>query len=153
MSYGQPFTEARTEEARLRENWGGCQSTFIFTGNAQAAVERSKVGHTSPRGRTPTRNRTGTFNRGSVVVPAHPGCADKHQSSQCIDWWSQGESNPRPLECHSSALPTELWPHSHGIGNPARFREPVPVRAPARRRHSPTPRSQGGEGGAFSRRS
>src|SRR5262250_2818804 len=26
-------------------------------------------------------------------------------------WWSQGESNPRPLECHSSALPTELWPH------------------------------------------
>src|SRR6185312_4980237 len=27
-------------------------------------------------------------------------------------WWSQTESNRRPLECHSSALPTELWPHS-----------------------------------------
>src|SRR5262245_5615038 len=26
-------------------------------------------------------------------------------------WWSQGESNPRPRECHSRALPTELWPH------------------------------------------
>ena len=26
-------------------------------------------------------------------------------------WWSQAESNRRPLECHSSALPTELWPH------------------------------------------
>lgn len=26
-------------------------------------------------------------------------------------WWSQSESNRRPLECHSSALPTELWPH------------------------------------------
>ena len=25
-------------------------------------------------------------------------------------WWSWGESNPRPLECHSSALPTELQP-------------------------------------------
>jgi hypothetical protein len=25
-------------------------------------------------------------------------------------WWSQSESNRRPLECHSSALPTELWP-------------------------------------------
>src|SRR5215471_4602747 len=25
-------------------------------------------------------------------------------------WWSQGESNPRPRECHSRALPTELWP-------------------------------------------
>jgi hypothetical protein len=32
-------------------------------------------------------------------------------------WWSQGESNPRPLECHSSALPTELWPLlGSGIG-------------------------------------
>src|SRR5205814_7332267 len=27
------------------------------------------------------------------------------------DWWSQSGSNRRPLECHSSALPTELWPH------------------------------------------
>ncbi len=29
-----------------------------------------------------------------------------------ISWWSRWESNPRPLECHSSALPTELRPHS-----------------------------------------
>src|SRR4029079_17477676 len=27
------------------------------------------------------------------------------------DWWSQGESNPRPRECHSRALPTVLCPH------------------------------------------
>src|SRR5258708_29095857 len=34
-------------------------------------------------------------------------------------WWSQGESNPRPLECHSSALPTELWPHfARVLGTP-----------------------------------
>src|SRR5713101_7184902 len=26
--------------------------------------------------------------------------------------WSRRESNPRPLECHSSALPTELRPHN-----------------------------------------
>jgi hypothetical protein len=26
-------------------------------------------------------------------------------------WWSRWESNPRPLECDSSALPTELRPH------------------------------------------
>ena len=25
-------------------------------------------------------------------------------------WWSQTESNRRPLACHASALPTELWP-------------------------------------------
>ena len=31
-------------------------------------------------------------------------------------WWSQGESNPRPLECHSSALPAELWPREVRAG-------------------------------------
>jgi site-specific DNA recombinase len=28
--------------------------------------------------------------------------------SEIGEWWSQGESNPRPFECHSNALPTEL---------------------------------------------
>ena len=27
-------------------------------------------------------------------------------------WWSQAESNRRPLACHASALPTELWPRN-----------------------------------------
>src|SRR5688572_16566111 len=27
------------------------------------------------------------------------------------DWWSQAGSNRRPLQCHCSALPAELWPH------------------------------------------
>ena len=26
-------------------------------------------------------------------------------------WWRRGGSNPLPLECHSSALPSELHPH------------------------------------------
>jgi hypothetical protein len=47
--------------------------------------------------------------------------ARKHQLSKsclhCINWWSRWESNPRPLECHSSALPTELRPHSTAIVN------------------------------------
>src|SRR5580704_12685367 len=35
-----------------------------------------------------------------------------------VNWWSQAESNRRPLECHSSALPTELWPLTgRGVGN------------------------------------
>ena len=28
-------------------------------------------------------------------------------------WWSRSGSNRRPLECHSSALPTELRPHKN----------------------------------------
>src|ERR1700753_211426 len=34
--------------------------------------------------------------------------------NQTIDlpkWWSQAGSNRRPLACHASALPAELWPH------------------------------------------
>lgn len=30
------------------------------------------------------------------------------------EWWSRGESNPRPLQCECSALPTELLPHTGG---------------------------------------
>ncbi len=28
-----------------------------------------------------------------------------------VEWWSQAGSNRRPLQCHCSALPAELWPH------------------------------------------
>src|SRR5262249_54948557 len=45
-------------------------------------------------------------------------------------WWSQGESNPRPLECHSSALPTELWPHFARFWEPARLSNPSAVGNP-----------------------
>ena len=40
----------------------------------------------------------------------------------CTVRWSRGESNPRPLECHSSALPTELRPlrTTREARNPAR---------------------------------
>ena len=48
-------------------------------------------------------------------------------------WWSQAGSNRRPLQCHCSALPAELWPH---------FRLPRPCRGggrtfyrPARQHH------------------
>src|SRR5688572_31478850 len=29
-------------------------------------------------------------------------------------WWSQTGSNRRPLACHASALPAELWPRCRG---------------------------------------
>src|SRR6478736_9564524 len=38
-------------------------------------------------------------------------CSRENNNSN-LNWWSQGESNPRPRECHSRALPTELWPQS-----------------------------------------
>ena len=36
----------------------------------------------------------------------------------CYSLWSHGESNPRPLVCKTSALPTELWPLGPGYENP-----------------------------------
>ena len=29
-------------------------------------------------------------------------------------WWTQSGSNRRPLACHASALPAELWAHQNG---------------------------------------
>jgi hypothetical protein len=34
-------------------------------------------------------------------------------SNPLKNWWSRWESNPRPLECDSSALPTELRPQNY----------------------------------------
>ena len=45
------------------------------------------------------------------------------------DWWSQAGSNRRPLECHSSALPAELWPRAAGSrSGPAVCGEPYLIR-------------------------
>src|SRR6202140_1540757 len=36
------------------------------------------------------------------------GCATRSPKGEA--WWSQAGSNRRPLACHASALPAELWP-------------------------------------------
>ena len=54
-----------------------------------------------PELRSPFRQR--------VKNPDHP------------EWWSLGDSNPWPLPCHGSALPTELKPQSESNGAPGRI--------------------------------
>src|ERR1700736_4959512 len=39
------------------------------------------------------------------------GCATRSPKGEA--WWSQAGSNRRPLACHASALPAELWPLWH----------------------------------------
>jgi hypothetical protein len=52
----------------------------------------------------------------TVRTPPSEGENPRTGSSlHCIKWWSRWESNPRPLECDSSALPTELRPHSQRV--------------------------------------
>ena len=55
-------------------------------------------------------------------------------------WWRVWGSNPRPLECHSSALPTELTPQ-HVMSCALRF---VPPRSTIPSRRSTAERSQNG---------
>ena len=57
----------------------------------------------------------GLFNYGVPKGIRTPVAAVKGRSPRPLDdgdgdWWSQAGSNRRPLACHASALPAELWP-------------------------------------------
>src|SRR3546814_7079312 len=65
-------------------------------------------------------------------------------------WWSRRESNPRPLECDSSALPTELRPHTEAASGLGRAPQGPPEAArnmvcppwPVKRRRGDVERSR-----------
>src|SRR5437879_5811976 len=52
--------------------------------------------------------------RGSL---RYEGACLAEAGAACEGWWSQAGSNRRPLACHASALPAELWP----LKGPARL--------------------------------
>src|ERR1700674_3531749 len=47
------------------------------------------------------------------------GTIDRNNRHFSQVWWSQAGSNRRPLACHASALPAELWPRQkpHALGD------------------------------------
>src|SRR5437764_15441949 len=47
---------------------------------------------------------------GSPRITENKGLSGFPLSPQ--SWWSQTGSNRRPLQCHCSALPAELWPRN-----------------------------------------
>ena len=46
--------------------------------------------------------------RARLALRAPRDCATRSPKGEA--WWSQAGSNRRPLACHASALPAELWP-------------------------------------------
>ena len=46
---------------------------------------------------------------------------------QMSEWWSLGDSNPWPLHCERSALPTELRPHDHNLLYTSRLKMQVQI--------------------------
>ena len=54
------------------------------------------------------RLRQGLRRAPRFALQAPRGCATRSPKGEA--WWSQAGSNRRPLACHASALPAELWP-------------------------------------------
>lgn len=101
------------DRARAPSVIGGSldDGTMRHEGRAHPAACRGTRSHEGP----PCSPRS-TTDIGAPVWSSTPnpiGCeaAVKLKSLEPGLWWSQAGSNRRPLECHSSALPAELWPH------------------------------------------
>ncbi len=96
----------------------------VLTGFGSLALRGIRL--STPSGYRPER-RLVDLGRGFDPARADCGCrapltphlarpAQEREPRLCgrapqVKWWSRWESNPRPLECDSSALPTELLPH------------------------------------------
>src|SRR5262249_50148884 len=80
----------------------GCTNVFLIEKvNAPDDVDvpHRSLGPSSPCG----------LRRAPFALRASRGCATRSPKGEA--WWSQAGSNRRPLACHASALPAELWPH------------------------------------------
>jgi hypothetical protein len=104
----------RTISHRLafqQEKHGGADGSRHFAGDGAGGEERSPIAWlfsrksmVEPMGVATSR----AMGRGAKNDLPSPGF------SAGKAWWSRWESNPRPHECHSCALPTELRPHPGG---------------------------------------
>ena len=112
-----------TREARL-EGPSVTQVTFVVS--ASILVDLVPGGRRRPpqgRGRYPP-NSVETARDITFLDVALTGCMVRQNGtthgttgSKVLSlkyWWSQTGSNRRPLACHASALPAELWPHVEG---------------------------------------
>ncbi len=88
-----------------------CRSPRAASRAARGEARGQEPG-AGPR-RSPFNDRMRNAARPRGMCPRLPPWAVCRSKCELGVWWSQAESNRRPLECHSSALPTELWPHSN----------------------------------------
>ena len=114
----------------------GNQLNFLFKivyGRYRPTLER-------PRKRA-TKHGVNTLGRGRKVSGrrqrgrSNPVLLTNLAGNREVEWWSRSGSNRRPLECHSSALPTELRPHEwRGLRN-------IATALPGVNQCRPTPRA------------
>ena len=87
--------------SRGQPGYGGQPGRLLQDGLERSTPERRGA----PRRGTETGSR-----QGSAEGECGRGSAGA--------WWSRRESNPRPPECHSGTLPTELRPHASAEATP-----------------------------------
>ena len=66
------------------------------------------------RKQLPAGNRSESLPVIGVAIRSYKKGSSSHSTPR-YSWWSWRGSNSRPLECHSSALPAELQPHTFGF--------------------------------------
>ena len=104
--------------ARGRRNAGASSAA---TGRANSRVAKRTGGEVGvPRGsRTPVaavKGRCpGPLDDGDEFLAPAGGYPERRRRRF---WWSQAGSNRRPLQCHCSALPAELWPRKGADSSP-----------------------------------
>jgi hypothetical protein len=110
-----------TRERAFLARCGACSAARVCGARQRACL----IAAAWPHGIPPNRFVRESGRMRPIGLPPSMGLAVRGRS-RLGRWWSQGESNPRPLECHSSALPTELWPRPSGSVRAARVLAPWP---------------------------
>jgi hypothetical protein len=92
------------------------------TWNSAGMRAYDSVCSTEPQGATSLKARLRFL---SFLVEGYGVAASALGCAASVSWWSGRESNPRPLHCERSALPTELPPHEFQESEDGNVRDPV----------------------------
>jgi hypothetical protein len=95
-----------------------CQRSRLYSSRRSPLTNKLYVGFSTRSGSsheaigTNARSVATRWRRDAAAAIISILVVHGNPTKKLFEWWSQAESNRRPLECHSSALPTELWPRT-----------------------------------------
>ena len=115
-----PSMHRRRFEKLPRGRRNACAPRVATSRANSRASKRAGGKNGVPRGsRTPVaavKGRCpGPLDDGDGFLAPASGCPESRRRRF---WWSQAGSNRRPLQCHCSALPSELWPRKGADSSP-----------------------------------
>src|SRR3972149_11235189 len=78
----------------------------VFRTSGRGKLSRYCRPRNPKKGSRAARGRSAPF---LIPSPCKEAERPEAASDLRVQWWTQGDSNPRPLGCQPSALPAELW--------------------------------------------